>query len=45
VKKYSGKFCSASKLFLPPTAVDQLTGLLAQKEDSVPWKGHSNKQN
>jgi len=45
VKKYSGKFCSAPKLFLSPTAVDQLTSLLAQKEDSVPWRGHSNKQN
>jgi len=45
VKKYSGKFCLASKLFLPLTAVDQLTSLLAQTEDSVPWRGHSNKQN
>jgi len=31
------------KLFLSPTAVDQLTSLLAQKENSFPWRGHSNK--
>jgi len=44
VKKYSGKFFSPPKLFLSPTAAEQLTSLLAQKEDSACWRGHSNEE-
>jgi len=45
VKNIRAYFVRPPKLFLSPTAVDQLTSLLAQKEGSVPWRGHSNKQN